>query len=55
MPKVSIERFRSALASCAEHGPSMLAYRELARRPAAALLLVADWPVWNDAAAAVRG
>jgi len=48
MPKVSIERFRSILASHAEHGPAVGAYRALSRRPAAALeIVLQEWPVWN--------
>jgi len=52
MPRVSIERFRSLLASGSEHDPAVQAYRALARRPAAALPPPDGWLVWDGGSAA---
>jgi len=53
MPTVSIQQFRATLASRAEQGVLIHAYRELARRPEAARSKrLAGWMEWPGAASA---
>jgi hypothetical protein len=50
MPRVSIQQFRAALASRAEPGPLVRAYRALARRPeAGAAMVLSEWAAWPSA------
>jgi hypothetical protein len=51
MPKVSIQQFRTRLASRSEQGSAVRAYRELSRRPElAAGMPFGEWVTWPPAA-----
>jgi len=55
VPRISIQQFRATLASRSERGTAVRAYRELGRRPATELRMLADWPVWNEAQQTATG